>query len=112
MRIRRLLRCFLPRSDPRERVREARLGDLGIVVRLQMQPPAVRKPEEAAQPQIGVRGDGMLAGQDLAEALSAFGAEDPSRPSPCENSSSTLAMLNSTSQIALYSTIDPSGIPN
>ena len=33
------------------------------------QPSAIRKTEEATQPQIDVRGDGALAGYDLADAL-------------------------------------------
>jgi len=37
---------------------------------------------------------------------------DASRPRLCENSLPKLPTLNSTSQIALYSTIGPSGIPN
>lgn len=69
VRIRRLLHCLLPRPGLRERLCEARLRDLGIVVGLQAQPPAIGKPEEAAQPQVGVGGDGALAGDDPANAL-------------------------------------------
>src|SRR5690606_24468692 len=69
VRIRRLLRGFLPWSDLGERLREARLRNLGVIVRLQAQPPSIGEPEEAAQPQIGVRGDGAPAGDDLADAL-------------------------------------------
>jgi hypothetical protein len=69
MRVRYMLGCLLPRPDLRKRLREARLCDLGIEVRLQAQPPAVGKPEEAAQPQIGVGGNSALAGDTLADAL-------------------------------------------
>jgi hypothetical protein len=44
---------------------------LRIVVRLQSQPAAIGEPEEPAQPQIGIGGDGALAGQELADALRA-----------------------------------------
>ena len=37
---------------------------------------------------------------------------DAYRPRLCENASANHATRKSTSQIALYSTIDPSGIPN
>ena len=56
-----MLDTVRPRLDLRQRLGERRTGDFRVVIGLQAQPPAVRKTEEAAQPQIGVGRDPALA---------------------------------------------------
>jgi hypothetical protein len=58
-----------PRLDLCQRFGERDGGDFGVVRRLGAQPVAVRQAEELAEPQVGVGGDGALAGDDLADPL-------------------------------------------
>jgi hypothetical protein len=65
---RRFRRAYAP-SDFGKGLRKRRLCDFGVMVGVQPSPQAGRDSDEAAQPQIGVRADGLLARQDLADRL-------------------------------------------